>query len=67
MPMSSLNFCVIATEICLTLDNIGCTDITLEAAKAHLQDDELTKVDGEDLAIIRWGKHQVNAASMVGY
>ena len=50
MPMSSLNFCVIATEICLTLDNIGCTDITLEAAKAHLQDDELTEVDGEDLA-----------------
>ena len=50
MSMSSLNFCVIASEICLTLDNIGCTDITLEAAKAHLQDDELTKVDGEDLA-----------------
>ena len=50
MPMSSLNFCVIATEICLTLDNIGCTDITLEAAKAHLQDEELTEVEGEELA-----------------
>ena len=49
MPMSSLNFCVIASEICLTLDNIGCTDITLEAAKAHLQDGELTEVEGEDL------------------
>ena len=50
MPMSSLNFCVVATEICLTLDNIGCTDITLEAARAHLQDDELKEVEGEELA-----------------
>ena len=50
MSMSSLNFCVIASEICLTLDNIGCTDITLEAAKAHLQDDELKEVEGEELA-----------------
>ena len=49
MPMSSLNFCVIATEICLTLDNIGYSEITLQAAKEHMQDNEMTEVEGEDL------------------
>ena len=50
MSISSLNFCVIASEICLTLDNVGFRGMSLEAARRHLQDDELHEVEGENLA-----------------
>jgi hypothetical protein len=50
MSMSSLNFFVIASEICLTVNNVGLRAITLEAAWQHLQDNEMNEVEGKNLA-----------------
>ena len=42
--------CVIASEICLTVNNVGLREITLEAVRQHLQDNEMNEVEGENLS-----------------